>query len=510
MLQSIVHSCKADYLDRVRNHQYLVVLMAMSVLTMLFFPAQGAAYQTLAIGPYRGFYNSAWVGDTLAAMSVAFLPLICFYLIKNSINRDRHTGVGELVAATNISKFSLITGKWCANVLLLLGIQLCMLVTALFVQLWHGESTQLQVWQLLSPQLVYVLPLLLLVAALAVLFEAVPWLSRGLGNIVYFFVWAISLVSLLFDALALNHLLEQMAEQVQQLSGNPELSVNVGLSAATEQAHQRFTWTGISYDSRHALAWLCMLGLTAVTLVAASLSFDRFTRTHNQQAKPELVWLSCLIGYLLAPFKTLFYYLTDYSGFTRLVRLEFLLLTKGASVWWLSLIMGLIIAQLFVSVTTASAMLLPAAWLLCVLMLSQLGAREYQQHTDQLVFSCPSSFAKQLLAMWLAATLLLLGISAVTLFKALLAGNWASLLVIISGAVFVSALAITCGVLTKSNRAFEVVFVILWYVGPVNRLVWADFIGVQPSQSMAMGMPLIFAATALALCGVAYGWRRVK
>ena len=33
------------------------------------------------------------------------------------------------------------------------------------------------------------LPVMLVVAALAILFEAIPWLRGGLGNVVYFFVW---------------------------------------------------------------------------------------------------------------------------------------------------------------------------------------------------------------------------------------------------------------------------------------------------------------------------------
>jgi hypothetical protein len=157
---------------------------------MLFSPSLDASYQTVQINDYRGIYNSAWLGACLAILNFSFLPLICFYIIKGSIECDRAGQIGELIAATQVTISQYVLGKWLSNLCLLLGMLICMCVTIIFVQLWHGENYSINLFHLILPQLVYVAPMLIVVAAVAILFESVPILCVGLGNIVYFFLWA--------------------------------------------------------------------------------------------------------------------------------------------------------------------------------------------------------------------------------------------------------------------------------------------------------------------------------
>jgi len=45
---------------------------------------------------------------------------------------------------------------------------------------------------------------------------------------------------------------------------------------------------------------------------------------------------------------------------------------------------------------------------------------------------------------------------------------------ILSGAVFVPTLALACGALSGTTRLFEIVYLVLWYLGPLNRTIF-DF-----------------------------------
>ncbi|MEI8605927.1 hypothetical protein [Pseudoalteromonas sp. B160] len=65
------------------------------------------------------------------------------------------------------------------NVLILLSIVLAMLLSSVLIQLYYGESYQVDVWALVWPQLVFVLPLLLAIASIAILFESITWLKGG-------------------------------------------------------------------------------------------------------------------------------------------------------------------------------------------------------------------------------------------------------------------------------------------------------------------------------------------
>ena len=67
-------------------------------------------------------------------------------------------------------------------------------------------------WALLAPFLVIVLPLMFLVSALAVMFETIPSLSGGVGNMLYVVLWLFGLpiLSDAFDLFGNNLIISSM------------------------------------------------------------------------------------------------------------------------------------------------------------------------------------------------------------------------------------------------------------------------------------------------------------
>ena len=53
---------------------------------------------------YRGVYNSAWIGVLMTICCSTFLSLAGFYIVKNSVQRDTDTRVGQILAATPMRK----------------------------------------------------------------------------------------------------------------------------------------------------------------------------------------------------------------------------------------------------------------------------------------------------------------------------------------------------------------------------------------------------------------------
>src|SRR5258707_12310016 len=68
-------------------------------------------------------------------------------------------------------------------------------VTALALQLARGESTAVDPGALLLPYLLLTLPVLAVTAAAAILFDTIPVLRGGLGNIAWFFLWMITAIA---------------------------------------------------------------------------------------------------------------------------------------------------------------------------------------------------------------------------------------------------------------------------------------------------------------------------
>jgi len=82
-----------------------------------------------------------------------------------------------------------------------------------------------------------------------------------------------------------------------------------------------------------------------------------------------------------------------------------------------------------------------------------------------------------------------------------LSGNLGGIEGIVTGAIFVPTLALACGALSGTTRLFEIVYLVLWYVGPLNRTT-LDF----TQTASAPG----FAIASLVLLTVAIGARKMR
>jgi hypothetical protein len=100
----LCHLARADFLERIRRYSFLLTLGLTVYVGFTFVPSVDANYVTVALGSYRGVYNSAWIGSMVALMTAVFLSLPGFYLVNNAIDRDRQTGVGHIIAATPLTK----------------------------------------------------------------------------------------------------------------------------------------------------------------------------------------------------------------------------------------------------------------------------------------------------------------------------------------------------------------------------------------------------------------------
>lgn len=159
-----------DFKDRVRRPVYLVVLLAAVGLGYLAVPPADGRWVILALGEYRGTYNSAYVGVATALAGALWLTLGGFYVVRKGIARDEETRVGQILAATPVRTALFLASKFLSSFLVLASMLGLLAVTALAMQLVRGEERGIDLVALLKPFLTMALPLLALTAAAAVLF----------------------------------------------------------------------------------------------------------------------------------------------------------------------------------------------------------------------------------------------------------------------------------------------------------------------------------------------------
>ena len=293
-IRILYHLARADFLERVRRYSF-VLTMGISIYLGY---AAATGQLEMRVGDSRGVFNSAWIGGLMALVCSTFLSLAGFYVVKNTIERDRLTRVGEILASTPMSKTLYVIGKVLSNFLVLAAMVVILAISGIIMQLWHAEASRVDLWKLLGPFLLIVLPAMALVAAVAVLFETIPGLRGGFGNVLYFFVWSVALAapiiasennrSSLFDWAGLSVIWSSIGSAAKLPANQFSFSLSIGNQA---HAGSTFQWNGVQWTPELILARLSWIAVTLALALLAALLFDRFdpSKERSQRAISTLV-----------------------------------------------------------------------------------------------------------------------------------------------------------------------------------------------------------------------------
>lgn len=507
----IYHLARADFFERVRRYSFLVML------GLVVFLGYQAALGNLALelGLYRGEFNSAWVGAMMSLIATFFIGWFGFYLVKGSVARDRETGVGQIMATTPLTRAQYLIGKWLSNFTVLMAMVGVLALAALVIQFWQGESRQINPFAFVSPFIFIVMPLMVLVAAVAVLFESISFLQGGFGNILYFFAFIMVLPLFMenpvlkqYSALeptGLGLLASEMGRAVTAIY--PEYNGDFSLGGGFVTATRIFTWEGVQWTAEIILTRFSLIALALLLIFIATLFFDRFdpARTKPRQAKPGTAKADLAPALITQTVPNV--HLTPLNkaanrfSFLSVLIAETKLLLKGQRWWWYVGLAGIIIACLVNSPTVVREIVLPLAWVWPILVWSAIGNREIHNNVQQLTFSSKSPLLRQLPAQWLAGFIVTLLVSSGAIIRLSVSGDMVGLLALLSGAIFIPSLALVCGVWSGTNKLFEILYMVIWYLGPLNRLMELDYIGSHGNGRPEFFIPFSAVLLVLAFIG---------
>jgi len=151
---------------------------------------------------------------------------------------------------------------------------------------------------------------------------------------------------------------------------------------------------------------------------------------------------------------------------------------------------------------------LPLAAIWPALVWSSLGQRERRFATGDVLFSCPRPVSRLLPAAWFAGAIVLLLTGGPALLRLSHAAEWSAVAGWALAAAFVPALALAAGTWTGGGTLFEVVYLFLWYAGPMQRIGWLDYTGVTTTRPA--GAWLLYGAVAVGGIGLAWLGRSLR
>ncbi|MEU0242565.1 hypothetical protein ABZ234_33220 [Nocardiopsis sp. NPDC006198] len=525
MVRGYARLVLGDVRERVRRPVYLVTLLATVGLGYVAVPAVDSHWTVVDVAGHRGVYDSAYVGTVTALAGALWLTLAGFYVVRNTVARDRETGVGELLAATRLRTPAYLLAKFGGNLTVLVSMLGVLAATAAVMQVARGEAVWVDPVRLLTPYLVLALPLMALTAAAAVVFETAPVLRGGAGNV----VWSVAALTLLLGGLSPRAPLGGLGAASVAESFRASLAAqgvdasagefSLGLTYVDEPL-RAIEWPGWEPSGELMATRLVILAAAVALAVLPALWFDRFDPARGatggaprprgaaphappgtEDASPDGAGGSAAAPPRLEPLPCPTRSPGAWAVFPRLVAGELRMLLGGRSRWWWG----------GVAVITAAALLLPArsaptvlllAWIWPVLVWSGLGTRARLVGLDVLFASYPRAAAR-FLAEWTAGVAVAALVGAGPLVRMVASGDAAGASAWAAGALFVPGLALALGVVSRVGRPFQAVYPLLWYL-VLNGVSPVDFLGAVRADGHLTGPPpLLVAAVALGLLGTA-------
>jgi hypothetical protein len=158
-------------------------------------------------------------------------------------------------------------------------------IWALLMQFFVGEDPHHDFVGLLLPFLLVALPTMTLTAALAVLFETLPLLRGGVGNVIWFFVFSmgIGLPEISghrwLDPMGLMTVGNSMMAAARAAIPGYKDGFSLTIAPGHSQVAEALRWQGVHWTPEHLLMRVgCLFAAVLITLLAA-LFFDRFDAT---------------------------------------------------------------------------------------------------------------------------------------------------------------------------------------------------------------------------------------
>ncbi|WP_371789418.1 hypothetical protein [Streptomyces albidoflavus] len=516
LLRTLAGLTAGDFKDRVRRPVHLVVLLAAVGLGCLAVPPADGRWVILALGEYRGTYTSAYVGVATALAGGLWLTLGGFYVVRKGLARDEETRVGQILAATPARTVLLLAAKFLSNFLVLASMLGVLAVTALCLQLVRGEDRGVDPVALFQPFLVMALPLLALTAAAALLFETVPVLRGGLGNIAWFCVALVvgikgQSADAPFGGFGAGPAADSLRAALTEEFGKAgDHTFSLGLTQIPEPLTP-FRWDGFTFGGDFLVSRLLLVAAAVALVLLPALWFGRHDPTRGgpaDGASPAADAPAPVPAYAPAPAAVLALALPRTAAerggrtFGRLLAGEVRILAGGVSPWWWAVAAALTVAGLTLPLDAVTGLVLPAVWIWPVLVWSRLGSLPVEHGMEGLLGAYPAP-RRRLLAAWGSGVVLTAVLGVAPLLRMAFAADLPGLAAWLGGVLFIPSLALLLGVVCRTHRVFQVVYLPLWYL-VVNQVAALDFMGAVREAGVPAGPTPLFPLLALLLLGATF------
>jgi hypothetical protein len=505
---------------RLRRLSTLVTIFSVVVLSWLMVPAPDSGMTLISLNDARVLNTSSALAFGTASLAAIIFGLGSFYLTRGRTSEDIRSGVGSVIAASQISNGLFIAARWIGGVVYMLALNGAMLATTLVLHLIRGDgpveiTVYLQVYGLL------LLPMIFFGVSCATLFDSFSFLMGKAGDVLFFFVWIfqIALMSAFDDKGTIGFSPLMLIDfsglgagilTMQQLVHSSNLSIGV---SEYNTALPAITLPHIAWPLEVIFARFGSALLALVPLLPAVWKFHRYSpdRVKVSAARHRRSPIAILNGWL-RPISRVVHPMFRLAG--KLPGITGQIIADIALTFVTSPLAIVLVLFFAIGALLASAQQLPALLIAAVvywgILISDISTRDHAANAENIAGTAQGGKPRRYLRQFIATNAL--GF----LFMGAFAFRWYAedpqrALAVISGIVFLSSLALAFGRFSRTPRTFIALFLFGMYVALNGTdIAILDMVGFNGSADMgSMAMQMMVAGVAM-LSGYFYNRQQAK
>ncbi|HEV7704209.1 MAG TPA: ABC transporter permease subunit [Gemmatimonadaceae bacterium] len=515
--QRVLAIAWTDVRMRMARSSSVVVLVALCILAYVIVPDLSTGRALMRVNGHRALYNSVTIALATSSLCAVLLGMMGFYLTSNTVRRDIETRTGYVIASTPVRNAEYLAGKLLGNMAFLTLVVIVYVLNVMAMQLLRGEAP-LEPLSYLAMFLAVVGPVIIVVSAVALMFECVRPLSGRIGDIAYFFLWVMLLAvpastadsrsagfASNFDVFGMSFVINAANSQAtSDFHAHPEVSIG---NSRFDPSQAPWTFKGVPWSLQMISARVTSALVALPALLIAWLAFGRFDpATLKGGAGGSRAGVR---GRLAAPLRRVVRVVRPASwggpGLVRTALGEIALTLLLRPVVFVAALAAAA-AGFFVRATTLRSALIPFIFVALIATLAELPTRDRTARMDVIRNGIAGVRTSNTASKLLAALGLTLAFLAVPLVRFAASTPADALSLLIGGWLFAAA-AIGLGAISRTPKLFAgVALLFLYVVMSSARAPAFDFAGWNGVATNGVRVAYLFAAMMLAGLAVLGDW----
>lgn len=503
---------------RLRRLSTLVAIFSVIVLSWMMVPAPDSGMTLIALNDARVLNTSTALAFGTASLAAIIFGLGSFYLTRGRAGEDMRSGVGSVIAASQIGNGLFLFGRWVGGVVYMLALTAALLGTTLMLHAIRGDGA-IEIMVYLQIYALILIPMIFFGVSCAVLFDSFAFLMGKVGDVAFFFIWVLQLALMGASADGAKDISSLMLfdfsglvvgftaiQQVVQTS-----NISIGMSDYNKDlpaiSLPHIAWSLQIIALRTGAALLAMSPLLPAIFKFHRYSPDRVKVSATRVRRSPITLLNGWLRPLAHLVNPLFRIAATVPGMAGQVLAD-ITLTFVSSPLAIVLTVFFSLAAAVSDANTLPSLLI-AAVIYWGILISDISTRDHSANAESIGGTASGGSSQRYLRQLLASNalgLLLMGVIALrwSFYQPLRAAA------LLSGIFFLSALSSAFGRLSRTPRTFIALFLFAMYISLNGNLAMMDIVGAKGLATVSTMSTQILIAVAAIIGGYFYNRKRAN